>query len=85
MKNLGNQLGEVTYQTTILLANLYFKYIILNLLGLYFHLVRTMLEAIISFFPSDGAGAIGALDWTEEERKKLAKEVSSSYTERNFS
>lgn len=38
--------------------------------------VRTMLEAIISFLPSEGAGAIGALDWTAEERKKLAKEVS---------
>jgi hypothetical protein len=31
-----------------------------------------MLEAIISFLPSEGAGAIGALDWTSEERKKLA-------------
>jgi hypothetical protein len=36
--------------------------------------VRTMLEAIISFLPSEGAGAIGALDWTAEERKKLAKQ-----------
>jgi hypothetical protein len=31
-----------------------------------------MLEAIISFLPSEGAGAIGALDWTPEERKRLA-------------
>ena len=37
--------------------------------------VRTMLEAIISFLPSEGAGAIGALDWTPEERKRLAIEV----------
>lgn len=37
--------------------------------------VRTMLEAIISFFPSEGNGAIGALDWKPEERKKLAQEV----------
>lgn len=37
-----------------------------------------MLEAIISFLPSEGAGAIGALDWTKEERKKLAIEVSVS-------
>lgn len=37
--------------------------------------VRTMLEAIISFMPSEGMGAIGALDWTVEERKKLATEV----------
>lgn len=39
--------------------------------------VRTMLEAIISFFPSEGAGAIGALDWTPAERKKLALESKS--------
>jgi hypothetical protein len=38
--------------------------------------VRTMLEALISFMPTDGMGAIGALDWTAEERKKLALEVS---------
>ena len=37
--------------------------------------VRTMLEAIISFFPSEGGGAIGALEWTKEERQRLAKEV----------
>eukprot|EP00595_Chromulina_sp_UTEXLB2642_P001569 CAMPEP_0196761770 /NCGR_PEP_ID=MMETSP1095-20130614/1068_1 /TAXON_ID=96789 ORGANISM="Chromulina nebulosa, Strain UTEXLB2642" /NCGR_SAMPLE_ID=MMETSP1095 /ASSEMBLY_ACC=CAM_ASM_000446 /LENGTH=338 /DNA_ID=CAMNT_0042111713 /DNA_START=16 /DNA_END=1029 /DNA_ORIENTATION=+ len=36
--------------------------------------VRTMLEAIISFLPTEGAGAIGALDWSKEERKKLATE-----------
>lgn len=36
--------------------------------------IRTMLEAIISFLPSEGAGAIGALDWTKEERQKLAVE-----------
>lgn len=36
--------------------------------------VRTMLEAIISFMPSEGAGAIGALDWSKVERQKLAKE-----------
>ncbi len=44
-------------------------------MNMYPHIVRTMLEAIISFFPSEGAGAIGALDWTKEERKKLAIEV----------
>ena len=37
--------------------------------------VRTMLEAIISFFPSEGGGAIGALEWTREERQRLAREV----------
>jgi len=40
--------------------------------------VRTILEALISFLPTEGAGAIGALDWTPEERKRLAKEVSNS-------
>eukprot|EP01035_Chromulina_nebulosa_P018779 gene18779-24546_t len=39
--------------------------------------VRTMLEAIISFLPTEGAGAIGALDWSKEERKKLATESHS--------
>ncbi len=39
--------------------------------------VRTMLEAIISFMPSEGAGAIGALEYTPAERKKLALDVSS--------
>ena len=36
--------------------------------------IRTMLEAIISFLPSEGNGTIGALDWTPIERKKLAEE-----------
>ena len=35
-----------------------------------------MLEAVISFLPSEGAGAIGALDYPAEERKRLAIEVS---------
>lgn len=39
--------------------------------------IRTMLEAIISFLPSEGAGAIGALDWSKDERKKLAIESRS--------
>jgi hypothetical protein len=33
-----------------------------------------MLEAIISFLPTEGNGAIGALDWSSEDRKKLAVE-----------
>eukprot|EP01041_Mallomonas_annulata_P009364 gene9364-19420_t len=41
--------------------------------------VRTMLEAIISFLPTEGAGAIGALDWTPEERRRLAAD-SVHYT-----
>ncbi|OQR90751.1 ubiquitin-conjugating enzyme E2 [Achlya hypogyna] len=36
--------------------------------------VRLILEALISFMPTKGEGAIGALDFTAEERKKLAKE-----------
>ncbi len=39
--------------------------------------IRTILEAIISFLPTEGQGAIGALDWTDEERKYLAKESHS--------
>jgi ubiquitin-conjugating enzyme E2 J1 len=34
--------------------------------------IRTMLEALISFFPTDGFGAIGSLDWSEAERQQLA-------------
>jgi len=33
--------------------------------------IRTILEALIAFFPTKGDGAIGALDWTKEERQKL--------------
>ena len=33
-----------------------------------------MLEAIISFLPTEGNGAIGALDWSSEERKRFAIE-----------
>jgi ubiquitin-conjugating enzyme E2 J1 len=49
--------------------------LVLDIVG-FFPVVRTMLEALISFMPTDGMGAIGALDWTAEERKKLAIEVS---------
>ncbi|KAJ3215777.1 hypothetical protein HDU67_010347 [Dinochytrium kinnereticum] len=35
--------------------------------------VRSALTALISFFPTPGSGAIAALDYTEEERKVLAK------------
>lgn len=34
--------------------------------------VRTIVEALISFMPAPGNGAIGALDWTSNERRKLA-------------
>jgi hypothetical protein len=37
--------------------------------------VRLILEALISFFPDPGKGAIGSLDYSSTERKKLAKEV----------
>jgi len=36
-----------------------------------------ILEALISFLPTKGDGAIGALDWSSEERKRLAKESRS--------
>jgi len=35
--------------------------------------VRTVLMALIGFMPTQGAGAIGALDYTPQERKVLAK------------
>lgn len=35
--------------------------------------IRLILEALVSFLPSPSDGAIGALDWTSEERKNLAK------------
>ena len=36
-----------------------------------------MLEAIISFLPSEGAGSIGSLEYSKSERQKLAKEVDT--------
>ena len=30
--------------------------------------------------PSEGNGAIGALDWSKAERQRLAKEVITAYT-----
>lgn len=35
--------------------------------------IRTVLLAIIGFMPTKGGGAIGALDYTPDERKNLAK------------
>ena len=35
--------------------------------------IRLILEALISFLPTPADGAIGALDWTSAERKRLAK------------
>ncbi|WAR07258.1 UB2J1-like protein [Mya arenaria] len=37
------------------------------------HLVRTAVLAIIGFMPTHGAGALGSLDYTPDERKILAK------------
>merc|ERR1711862_467790 len=36
--------------------------------------IRLILEALISFLPTPADGAIGALDWTKEERRRVAKE-----------
>jgi len=36
-------------------------------------LVRTVCMALISFFPTKGEGAIGAVDYTEAERRAFAK------------
>lgn len=40
--------------------------------------IRLILEALISFLPTPADGAIGALDWSTEERQRLAK-LSQSY------
>lgn len=37
------------------------------------YIVRTVLLAVIGFFPTEAKGAIGGLDYTKEERRKLAK------------
>ncbi|CAM9524867.1 unnamed protein product [Laminaria digitata] len=34
--------------------------------------IRLILEALISFFPSPSQGALGGLDWTPDERRRLA-------------
>ena len=36
--------------------------------------VRLILEALISFLPTPADGALGALDWSSAERRKLARE-----------
>ncbi|CAK9071204.1 unnamed protein product [Durusdinium trenchii] len=36
--------------------------------------IRTMMEALRSHFPAAGDGAIGALDWPSDMRKRLAQE-----------
>lgn len=36
--------------------------------------IRLLLEALISFLPTPADGAIGALDWSPAERRRLAKE-----------
>lgn len=39
--------------------------------------VRTALLALIAFFPTSGDGALASLDWSQEERRKLAKKSLS--------
>ncbi|CAJ1373494.1 unnamed protein product [Effrenium voratum] len=36
--------------------------------------IRTMMEALRSHFPAAGDGAIGALDWPSDQRKRLAQD-----------
>lgn len=79
MKSVGNQLGEVRYFPYILLKIEDIIFDIIALFAYVYYVVRTMLEAIISFFPTPGGGAIGALDWSKSERQRLAK-LSESYT-----
>lgn len=44
--------------------------------------IRLILEALISFLPTPADGAIGALDWSSEERKRLAVKSRSFYCNR---
>ncbi len=46
--------------------------------GIYLYLVRTILEAVISFFPIESEGAIGSITCSSEMRKRFAKEVDAS-------
>eukprot|EP00742_Colponemidia_sp_Colp-10_P003732 GILJ01003972.1.p1 GENE.GILJ01003972.1~~GILJ01003972.1.p1 ORF type:complete len:308 (+),score=23.34 GILJ01003972.1:42-926(+) len=39
--------------------------------------VRTILEALITFMPTEAKGAIGSLEFTKEERKRLALESTN--------
>lgn len=41
-------------------------------------LVRTAILAIIGFMPTAGDGALASLDWSKEERRKLAR-LSHAY------
>lgn len=46
--------------------------------------VRTILEALIIFMPTSGEGAIGSIDWTEAERRNLAKKSHAYNKARGF-
>lgn len=64
MKTCGSQLGGVSvYREAIYLL------VILTL-----HLVRTVILALMGFFPTEARGAIGGLDYTKEERRAFAKQ-----------
>lgn len=41
--------------------------------------IRLILEALISFLPTPADGALGALDWSAAERKKLATQSATFY------
>lgn len=42
-----------------------------------FPIVRTILEAIISFFPIESEGAVGSITCSSKLRKQFAREVAS--------
>lgn len=66
MKTCGSQLGGVSvYREDIYL---------LVILILTLHLVRTVILALMGFFPTEARGAIGGLDYTKEERRAFAKQ-----------
>mmetsp|Transcript_5507 Transcript_5507/g.10350 ORF Transcript_5507/g.10350 Transcript_5507/m.10350 type:complete len:372 (+) Transcript_5507:382-1497(+) len=45
--------------------------------------IRTILEALVSFMTAPAEGSVGALEYTPEERRKLAKE-SQNYTHKHM-
>lgn len=39
----------------------------------FIYVVRTVILAVMGFFPTEARGAIGGLDYTKEERRVFAK------------
>ena len=69
---------KVAFTSDQIRPNFMFDHILLTRFHLFFSIkiiisVRTALLAIIGFMPTHGAGALGSLDYSPDERKILAK------------